>query len=186
MARPLTLSIGNGGWVRYDGGRSGVVLIRFTRSGDGFEARDVFFPGPVNPTRLRDLPLSGLEKLASNDPKIRAEIEGYQSVKVFGADATVTRFLTAEPAAAFLHGATSPPHHETWIEAALESAQLEAIDEGFFASVPDVHGPWGQGASPYLALKDLRDALEGWIELKIEDGDDDIPPVKGALAKIWW
>lgn len=51
---------------------------------------------------------------------------------------------------------------------------------GFFADVSDVWGAWGFGETSEEALIDLEDGLQGWVSLKVADGDDDIAAVGGV------
>lgn len=45
------------------------------------------------------------------------------------------------------------------------------------AEIPGFDGVWADGASAEDAFEGLEDALLGWLELKIEDQDRDIPLV---------
>lgn len=68
-----------------------------------------------------------------------------------------------------------------WIAAALSRARIEPIadPEGFFADVSEAWGAWGFGETPEEALMDLQAGLEGWVTLKVADGDDDMPVMGG-------
>lgn len=68
-----------------------------------------------------------------------------------------------------------------WVARALLPARVERIldPEGFCADVPEVWGAWGFGETTEAALIDLEPGLEGWVTLKVADGDDDIPDVGG-------
>lgn len=70
---------------------------------------------------------------------------------------------------------------EGWVAVALSRARVEPIadPEGFFADVSEVWGAWGFGETPEEALIDLEAGLEGWVRLKVADGDDDIPVMGG-------
>lgn len=70
---------------------------------------------------------------------------------------------------------------EAWVKRALSGARIEPIADpkGFFADVPEAWGAWGIGETPEAALMDLEAGLEGWVKLKMADGDDDIPVMGG-------
>ena len=71
---------------------------------------------------------------------------------------------------------------ERWAEIAASQAVLSRIDDppGFIATVNRVKGAWGFGDSKQAAIDDLRSVLVGWVTLKLEDGDDDIPSMEGV------
>lgn len=50
-----------------------------------------------------------------------------------------------------------------YMRAALERAQIEELadSEGYFASIPELSGVWGNATTEQGALDDLREALEG-------------------------
>lgn len=70
---------------------------------------------------------------------------------------------------------------DAWVAGALTRARVEPIadPEGFFADVPEAWGAWGIGETPESALMDLEAGLEGWVKLKVADGDHDIPVMGG-------
>lgn len=69
-----------------------------------------------------------------------------------------------------------------WVQAAMAFAivHFEDNDDVLIATVRGIQGPWGYGSSPNKAIDDLKSVLHGWIELKLEDGDDDIPIISGV------
>lgn len=69
-----------------------------------------------------------------------------------------------------------------WAEIAASQAILNNIDDppGFIATVSGAKGAWGFGDSKQAAIDDLRSVLIGWVTLKLEDGDDDIPNMEGV------
>lgn len=71
---------------------------------------------------------------------------------------------------------------QEWAEIATSNAVLSDIDDppGFIATVNRVKGAWGFGDSKQAAIDDLRSVLIGWVTLKLEDGDDDIPSMEGV------
>jgi len=44
------------------------------------------------------------------------------------------------------------------------------VDEGWFARVKELPGCMSQGDTPEEALEMIRDAMEGWLEVALEDG----------------
>ena len=75
---------------------------------------------------------------------------------------------------------------EAWVARALSRARVEPIadPEGFFAEVPEAWGAWGFGETPEEALIDLVAGLEGWVNLKVADGDDDISVIGGIRLPV--
>lgn len=73
-----------------------------------------------------------------------------------------------------------------YVRLAKARAMFERLEDGnIYASVVGIQGVWGVGSDESSALKDLAGALEGWLELKISDGDGDIPVLSGInLNKI--
>jgi predicted RNase H-like HicB family nuclease len=64
--------------------------------------------------------------------------------------------------------------------AAMRHARFERMEDGrWWAEIPPCPGVWGTGATQAAAAADCRDALEGWILLKLRDGDDDLPTIDG-------
>lgn len=50
-------------------------------------------------------------------------------------------------------------------------------DGGWFASSLDTPGCWGSGPTESDAMDDYCLVLPDWFALKIQDGDDDVPPL---------
>lgn len=69
-----------------------------------------------------------------------------------------------------------------WVDIAMSHAAVSGIDdpEGCIAGVAGIRGAWGFGTSPAEALTDLESVLVDWVNLKLEDGDDDIPSMEGV------
>lgn len=68
-----------------------------------------------------------------------------------------------------------------WADIAVRHAivrRSEDPDE-LIATVTDLPGAWGAGATPDEALSDLHSVLIGWATLKLDDGDRDIPDMEG-------
>ena len=70
---------------------------------------------------------------------------------------------------------------DQWAEAAVTFAAVEAIQDpdGFVATISGLAGPWAFGESKEQALVELDSVLRDWAAIKLADGDDDIPPMKG-------
>ena len=64
---------------------------------------------------------------------------------------------------------------EAYLEAAFEKSTAKQIDDGWIAEIPGFDGVWSQGETREVAVAELRNVLAGWLCLKIEDRDDDIP-----------
>ena len=59
-----------------------------------------------------------------------------------------------------------------YCEAALHCAQYKILDDGtWFAEIDGFQGLWGNGATVESCRKDLLEALEDWLMLKLADGD---------------
>jgi len=71
---------------------------------------------------------------------------------------------------------------QQWAEIAASQAILSDMDDpsGFVATVNGIKGAWGFGESKQAAIDELRSVLIGWVTLKLEDGDDDIPSMEGV------
>lgn len=58
-------------------------------------------------------------------------------------------------------------------------AVFEQLEDGdYFADVPILEGVWAKGKSIENAEEELRETILEWLELKIEDGDRDIPVIE--------
>jgi predicted RNase H-like HicB family nuclease len=70
---------------------------------------------------------------------------------------------------------------DEYITAALSTARFERIEAGqrVYAELPGFRGVWAEGRTRQEAVKELRDVLNGWIELQVERGSE-LPLVKGA------
>ncbi len=44
-------------------------------------------------------------------------------------------------------------------------------DSGFVAHVPALRGCWSQGASGEAALANVREAIEGWLEVEMDKSE---------------
>ena len=68
-----------------------------------------------------------------------------------------------------------------WAEAAVSCAAVESIQDpdGYVATISGLAGPWAFGETKEAALEELESVLRDWAAIKLADGDDDIPPMKG-------
>ncbi len=67
-----------------------------------------------------------------------------------------------------------------YCEAAMAYAEYAKMDNGrWVAEIPVYPGVWGDGVTRSEAAEELRSALEGWILLKLQDRDDDLPTIDG-------
>lgn len=71
-----------------------------------------------------------------------------------------------------------------YCEAALHYAQYKILDDGtWFAEIDGFQGLWGNGPTVEACRKDLLEALEDWLMLKLADGDP-IPGIDGMEIKV--
>jgi predicted RNase H-like HicB family nuclease len=70
---------------------------------------------------------------------------------------------------------------DEYIEAALQSARYEKIEEGtkVYAELPAFRGVWADGTTRAAVKDELRQVLRGWIELQLERGQK-LPTLKGV------
>lgn len=75
---------------------------------------------------------------------------------------------------------------EQWADIAISHAIVREIEDpnGLIARVVGIKGSWGFGQSACEALAELRTALIDWANIKLEDGDDDIPSMEGVHLVI--
>ena len=71
---------------------------------------------------------------------------------------------------------------ERWAKIAVSHATVRRTEDppGMVATVVGVDGGWGFGSTPAEALEDLESVLVDWVNLKLQDGDDDIPNMEGV------
>lgn len=67
-----------------------------------------------------------------------------------------------------------------YIEAALAVARYELIEDEtpYYGEIPGLEGVWASGATLEECRSSLKEALEGWIVIRLRRGLD-IPPVQG-------
>lgn len=59
-----------------------------------------------------------------------------------------------------------------YIHAVLKRAKYENLDaKQLYAEVPDLAGVWAQGQTMEECRQELIEVIEGWLFLKIKDGD---------------
>jgi len=68
-----------------------------------------------------------------------------------------------------------------WADIAVRHAVVRRSEDPdeLIATVAGLPGAWGAGATPDEALGDLHSVLIGWVTLKLDDGDRDIPDMEG-------
>jgi predicted RNase H-like HicB family nuclease len=65
-----------------------------------------------------------------------------------------------------------------YVNVAVHRAVYERLDDGrWYAEIPILPGVWADGDSEMETLVALREVVEGWVEFKIEDHDEDIPVI---------
>jgi len=64
-----------------------------------------------------------------------------------------------------------------YIEAALERAKYELIDDGepYYGEVPDLAGVWATGKTLEECRRNLTEVIDGWIVIRLRRGLP-IPP----------
>ncbi|OIP28225.1 MAG: HicB family protein [Chloroflexi bacterium CG_4_9_14_3_um_filter_45_9] len=65
-----------------------------------------------------------------------------------------------------------------YIEAALERAKYELIDDGepYYGEVPDLAGVWATGKTLEECRRNLTEVIDGWIVIRLRRGLP-IPPL---------
>jgi predicted RNase H-like HicB family nuclease len=64
-----------------------------------------------------------------------------------------------------------------YLEAAMRAAQFEQKGSQWFGSIPQLLGLWSSGASLDEARDDLRDALQAWIDVHVNEGGHRLPDI---------
>ena len=69
---------------------------------------------------------------------------------------------------------------EKYVSNAMKLARLEKLEDGtWYAEIPGLPGVWADAEdSSETALKILREVLEDWLIIKIENNDGDIPAME--------
>lgn len=70
--------------------------------------------------------------------------------------------------------------HDAYIEAAISKRECEFIAEDgiYYCNIPGLRGVWASGTTLDACVDELRDVLDGWIQLGIELGHP-IPVLDG-------
>jgi predicted RNase H-like HicB family nuclease len=69
---------------------------------------------------------------------------------------------------------------ESYADAATRHAVVREVDPGVWvASVVGLEGAWADGDSPEDALRNLPEAIVGWVAVKRRVGASDIPRIEG-------
>lgn len=71
-----------------------------------------------------------------------------------------------------------------YIQAALSKARFEKIDdpEPYYGEVPGLKGVWATGKTQAACRKNLSEALDGWIIVRLRKGLP-IPRINGVALK---
>jgi len=65
---------------------------------------------------------------------------------------------------------------DRYVKSAVRRAITEQMSDGrWYAEIPLLPGVWAEGDTESAALAELVPVTEGWLALKIEDNDRDIP-----------
>ncbi len=67
-----------------------------------------------------------------------------------------------------------------FINAALQKAKHETLNNGaVYAEISELQGVWAEGKTVEECRNELVDVIEGWLFLKLKDGDH-IPVLEGV------
>lgn len=67
----------------------------------------------------------------------------------------------------------------SYIAAALKKARYESLENGnVYAEIPELQGVWAEGRTVEECRNELIEVIEGWLFLKLHDGDP-IPVIEG-------
>jgi len=71
-----------------------------------------------------------------------------------------------------------------YIEAALERAKYELIDDGepYYGEVPDLAGVWATGKTLEECRRNLTEVIDGWIVIRLRRGLP-IPPLGSSRVE---
>lgn len=69
---------------------------------------------------------------------------------------------------------------EKYVKLALDRARIESESGEWFAEIPGFTGVWATGTSRETALNELEGVLRAWLQLKLDEGDQDIPELNRA------
>lgn len=72
-----------------------------------------------------------------------------------------------------------------WVEKASRHYRTTKVDPGVWvADVVGIEGAWAEGRTRREALANLPSVLDAWVRMKLEDGDEDIPPMDGTKLVV--
>lgn len=94
-----------------------------------------------------------------------------------------TTWNSVDPSGAFV-GDPLRSLIDQWVNIACRHARTRRVGAHIFADVVGVDGAWAQGTTAEEALVELRSVLTEWVQLKLEDADDDIPPMEGVRLTV--
>ncbi len=67
-----------------------------------------------------------------------------------------------------------------YIEKAMSHAVYEEMEEGgIYGHIPELQGPWADGATKEECQAALRQVLEEWLVLALRE-DDELPKIEGV------
>lgn len=66
-----------------------------------------------------------------------------------------------------------------WADVAVAHARIRRVDGRFTADVVGVAGAWASGLNEQSARMALHEVLVDWAQMKLSDGDKDIPQMEG-------
>lgn len=67
-----------------------------------------------------------------------------------------------------------------FINACLKKAKYETLENGtIYAEIPELQGVWAEGKTVEECRNELVEVIEGWLFLKLKDGDP-LPVLEGV------
>jgi hypothetical protein len=73
---------------------------------------------------------------------------------------------------------------DRWVELAMRHSRVRKLSGTWVADVAGVDGAWIDGRTKKEAIGELPEVLREWVVMKLEDGDQDIPPMEGVKLVI--
>lgn len=72
-----------------------------------------------------------------------------------------------------------------YIQKAMEKAHYELIEdeEPYYGEIPDCQGVWATGKTLEACRRNLEEALEGWIVIRLQRGLA-LPPIEGITIQV--
>lgn len=71
-----------------------------------------------------------------------------------------------------------------YLQKALEKTEYKKLDNGtWFAEIPGFEGVWANAGAVEECRKELLEALDEWLILKLRDGDP-VPEIEGISLEI--